>query len=123
MNCPILLSECNVEHHHHEETDHYAECAGVGMLVEVRLGDKLLHDDIQHRAGGGGKQPRHERRQLRRSEHNNDTENRLDNAAQRPENEGFRAAEALLMQRQRDRRAFGDLNPGPTGYEPVALTN
>ena len=72
------------------------------MLTEMCLGNQLLDHDVQHRACGGGQQPRHKWCQRGRAQHNKHAENRLNDAGQRTVNERARAAESLLMERKRD---------------------
>ena len=79
------------------------------MLTEMCLGDQLLDHDVQHRACGGGQQPRHEWCQRGRAQHNKHAEDRFDNAGQRTVNERARAAESLLMERKRDCGSFREI--------------
>ena len=56
------------------------------MLTEMCLGNQLLDHNIQHRACGGGQQPRHEWCQRGRAQHDKHAENRLNDAGQRTVN-------------------------------------
>ena len=76
------------------------------MLAEMCLGNEFLDHNVQHRACRGGQQPRHERRQRGRAQHDQNAEDRLDDAGQRTVNERACAAQTLLMERERDCGSF-----------------
>ena len=57
------------------------------MLTEMCLGNQLLDHNVQHRACRSGQQPRHERCQRGRAQHDKHAENRLNDAGQRTVNE------------------------------------
>ena len=42
------LAECHVEYHHHHKADGKGHSARVGVFALLRLGDKLLDNDIEH---------------------------------------------------------------------------
>ena len=42
------LAECYVEYHHHHKADGKGHSARIGVFALLRLGDKLLDNDIEH---------------------------------------------------------------------------
>ena len=42
------LAECHVEYHHHHKADGKGHSARIGVFALLRLGDKLLDNDIEH---------------------------------------------------------------------------
>ena len=108
----LVLSENRVECHHQGEAYGEGEYANVGVAAGAHFGDEFFDDDVEHGTGGEGEEIGEHGHDEARGDDGQSAANRLDDARERAEDEGFMASFAARGKRQRDDGAFGEILDG-----------